>query len=317
MALPFRMERNVEQKTNDRHRGSGPLSRALVPLYPGKRLPLVVALAGYFDDSKNANEGIFAVAGYLSTVELWDEGFAPAWQAVLDSAPHPLAEFKAADCRHKCEQFEGWTKSECDAITERFVSVIVGQAIPDVVGIGAAVHIENFSEIPKEQRDRFERFAYLLCFGAVIHGVCQLSAKYVEDDDIRMIFDEQDELESRARAVFEDVRGLVPENLRSQVHKPLFEPSHRVLPLQAADLLAYETYKEMKNRAEIPVRPVSMALQRLVEGKLHAASYFGNKELIEIRQHIDSGAPLASGHYRLPAIYSSAMEQRIRAISGR
>jgi hypothetical protein len=40
-------------------------------------------------------------------------------------------------------------------------------------------------------------------------------------------------------------------------------------PIQAADLLAYETRKELENRIE--ARPVSKALDRLVNGRIHFA----------------------------------------------
>ena len=84
------------------------IRRAILPLYVGRRpLPRVAVIAGYFDDSQ-AGDGrggiIYVIGGYLGTVEMWDEVFAPAWNAVLASAPHPITEFKASDCRHKRAQ---------------------------------------------------------------------------------------------------------------------------------------------------------------------------------------------------------------------
>ena len=273
----------------------------------------MVALAAYFDDSKNKDEGIFAVAGYLSTVPMWDGSFNAAWREVIKNAPRPIEEFKAADCRHRTEGFEGWTPDESKALTTALVDVIVGPSIPNLVGIGAAVLIENFAELQEETRQRFERFAYLLCGGMVCDAVFQLSEKYVGSDDVRFIFDEQDELEAKMREIFKEVKALLPDEYAAKIQKPLFEPSNRHAALQAADLLAYETYKEMKNRRENPPRRISVALQRLVEGKLHSARYFDRAQLSEIGNHLRNKTRPPSGFFDAHTLYSTASVHKIRS----
>jgi hypothetical protein len=273
----------------------------------------VVALAAYFDDSKNNDEGIFAVAGYLSMVSMWEDSFAPAWREVIKSAPRSIKEFKAADCRHRTNEFEGWEPDECKALTTQLVDVIVGPSIPSLVGIGAAVSIENFAELQEETRQRFERFAYLLCGGVVVDAVFQLTEQYVGKDDVTFIFDEQDELEARMRVVFKDLKQVLPLQFANKIRNPLFEPSEAHAALQAADLLAYEAYKELKNRRENPPRRISIALQRLVDGKRHGARYLGREQLTEIGQHIKNGTRTSSGFYNLPTLYNSVDRVRIRA----
>jgi len=187
----------------------------------------VVALAAYFDDSKNNDEGIFAVAGYLSMVSMWEDSFAPAWREVIKSAPRSIKEFKAADCRHRTNEFEGWEPDECKALTTQLVDVIVGPSIPSLVGIGAAVSIENFAELQEETRQRFERFAYLLCGGVVVDAVFQLTEQYVGKDDVTFIFDEQDELEARMRVVFKDLKQVLPLQFANKIRNRSLSQARR------------------------------------------------------------------------------------------
>ena len=104
----------------------------------------------------------------------------------------------------------------------------------------------------------------------------------------------------------------MPDEYAAQIQKPLFEPSHKHAALQAADLLAYETYKEMKNRRETPPRRISVALQRLVEGKLHGARYFDRAQLTEIGNHIKNKTRPPSGFFDVHTLYSSASVHKIR-----
>jgi hypothetical protein len=275
----------------------------------------VAAIAAYFDDSKNVREGIFAVAGYLSFTDQWDQLFAPEWSRIIKSAPHPIKEFKASDCRQMCGEFAPpWTRHECDAITEQLVSVIVGPALPNVVGIGAAVAIDRFGELQEDARQRWERFAYLLCCGVVTDAVFQLSEDYIKDDTVQIVFDEHDELEAKVREVFKDLRSVWPAEYRRKIKSPMFEPSETLEPLQAADLLAYETYKEMKNRTETPPRKVSAALDRLVSAKRHGAVYFGRQQLIEIADNIRHNRPTAGRTYVLPTVFDSTLKEKVRSL---
>src|SRR6266568_5981176 len=113
------------------------LRREIAPLYLGRqgRLPPVVAIAGYFDDSHEGD--IYAVAGYLGRVDIWDERFTPDWWDVLNRMPRRLSEFKASDCRHGDGEFSGWSQDERDNLTEHLVNLIVDTGTyPDLFGLG-------------------------------------------------------------------------------------------------------------------------------------------------------------------------------------
>jgi len=166
---------------------------------------------------------------------------------------------------------------------------------PNIVGIGAA------TVLPKSDEEKWYGFGYLLCFSTVVLGALRLAENKLGSDKLEFVFDRQDDLRHRAGLMFDEIRRLMPPELMRRVKDPRFEESHEIMPLQAADLLAYETYKEMKNRREKPPRPVSKALGRLVEGRLHAAHYFDKTAYAQMRAEHEPNAVIT-----LPTIYSSA-----------
>jgi hypothetical protein len=230
----------------------------------------VSLLGGYFDDSRNAN--ILTIAGYVAAAEHWDNTFVPEWTRFRDdpSWPSRMSEYKASDCRCGHSEFKSWQYAERDRCTRRAVQTI-GAAFPrgEIVGIGIGV------EMPPEWKDQplerqFLSLAYLLCFGIIIRNVLQVrTLQGIEPKgDVRFVFDKQRKLEGVAREMFSEAIGLGGVEAQG-LQDPSFEHSHDVMPLQAADLFAYETFKEIKNRRDEPTRAPSRALCALLESQHH------------------------------------------------
>lgn len=270
------------------------LHQLIVPLHVGRPLPSVVALSAYFDESKNG--GVYAVAGYLGTVPTWDRLFSPKWSQIISNAPKPISEFKAADCRHRTGEFRDWTKEECTGLTTQCVDLLVDETMPNLFGLGCAIDVDALIEIFKNApRNNIESMAHLMCVSAVVYDVLRLTEMKLEaigNDVVHVIFDEQRDFEYRVKQIFDVTLDQMPEPVRRRMRRPQHERSVDVFPLQAADLLAYETYKEMVNRSEKPPRPMSIALRRLVtERRMHAAHYWDDEHLRFIFKNIDRDSP--------------------------
>jgi len=263
----------------------GPLSALLAAIYPGRSFPPVVALTAYLDDSKGGD--IFVLAGYLARAEEWEPEFAYRWQGVLDNAPHPLAEFKAGDCRHGTGEFrKNWTKEQRHSLTKRCVDLLVSRPVI-AVGfgvVGSAVRDSGpFQDVnPRSVRDPFAGIHYA-AFSGFLCLLLRLAEEVYEVDKIRIVCDKQPGLECYLRRVFELTMAYRPE-LERRIGSPLFEHSDEVLPLQAADLIAHETYKEVKSRREKPSRKVSIALERLVSGGRGASAVYLDDEWFSRRE---------------------------------
>jgi hypothetical protein len=132
------------------------------------------------------------------------------------------------------------------------------------------------------------QFAEVLCFASVFREAASLATHELGDDRLEIVFDNTDDLKSRVRLACDVMsRRELPLDLRLKVNDPVFRDSKEILPLQAADLLAYETYKEIRNRHEEPPRPVSVALERLVTNRLHTASFIDTEVFWWMKTYLD------------------------------
>lgn len=252
-------------------RALGQLSRTFLKFYPERKSPFVVSLTAYFDESERGGE--YAVAGYLSHTEMWDQVFQKPWMHLIENAVHPISEFKASDCRAQEGEFAPWARPECNDLTKGCVDVVINAVgTKHLVGFGAAVAIpEAFKS------DTFSQSAFGLCVGIVFSQAILLFKKMrtSDTDELLIVVDEKRGFHRKMMESFETVRDGV--HGLSFIERPVSRQSHRFPGLQAADLLAYETRKEIQSRIEAcrdeapPIRPVSKALERLVEGRQHFA----------------------------------------------
>lgn len=118
--------------------------------------------------------------------------------------------------------------------------------------------------------------------------------------------DTQTEFEALLHKTFDAVMGEYP-SLRDRVAAPLFLRSHDALALQAADLLAHETHKEIRNRSKTPPRRPSKALERLLQGRMHLATY-QDRSVVEAlheqeRANLSLPPEARAEIFTLPAVY--------------
>lgn len=267
----------------------------------------MVALSCYLDDSKNENEGIFVLAGYMGTSDEWDGRFAPAWKRLINEAPHPITEFRASSCRHGTGEFKsenGWTKQERKNLTIRAVDAIAEQHI---IGVGVGVIGASVSEVvpgaevsaPGQEFD-LPLYVHSIALSSLLISIMQLT-RFLGGDKARIVCDSQEGKVGKLSEVFAQAQSMYP-ILDRHTNCPVFEHSHEVLPLQAADLLAYETYKELKSRRENPPRDASKALDRMVRSRPHFAHYLDESVFHEVDKVVKE-FPHALVKY--PVIYNS------------
>ena len=281
-----------------------------------ERHPLVISITCYFDDSYRFDDkgrsGVFAVAGYIGSTEMWDEELSPGWAAVMNSAPHLLTEFKAADCRSLQGEFQGWSREECDEITKALIDVIAAPRYKGrLMGIGSAVEIPWTKS--STVRKKLLRWGYLWCIGNVMLSALEWAKRLDGWGAVHFIFDRQKGLQGPAEKIYDAICDSDETGTAGLLRVPQFEDSRHLAPLQAADLLAYETYKELYNRTADNPRPVSMALQTLVNATLHLGQYLEATELIGLLRM--DGEPLKQldgDIYRGPVLYSTASDPSVR-----
>jgi hypothetical protein len=236
-------------------------------------------------DESGIHDGspVLTVGTYLGRPKQW-RGFTKDWNRLK----RPIKVFHAADCASLHGEFEGWDPDE----RNKFVAKLL-PAIPEsnVVGIVIGIVMRDFNDAMQEHPDLRKLFGnpYTACFQWTVQTVL----KIMHDVDHRerlAFFHENNDLEGEATASFRWVKENM--NPHGIIMSLTFGSKEEYTPLQAADVLAYEGNKRLRD-VDKPERRAFLALNpnnhRLLVQFYSKRSMPG---LIEILTRIRDGLPV-------------------------
>ena len=222
----------------------------------GKRYLFMLEI--YFDDSGTHGGPYCFLAGYLASTQQWAE-FAKQWvplrREYLGDRPFKMS----AANREKDPGYipeEGLVRmAHCIA---DHVEMEVWSALPEYY----AEKIQNRYGV------RFDR--YRTCFTGVLTDVLQDPRVLSWDEPLTWTFDHQggtpqnveSELESSLIRAFNHVKSVLSEDYQKLLQSITFADDEFVVPLQAADFLAWHKRRRHADGADIRERPSCEVLRR-------------------------------------------------------
>jgi hypothetical protein len=192
---------------------------------------------------------ISAISGLIGRQKAWAT-FDRNWKKVLDA--EGIDYFHAVECERGTEQFYGMDVSKRGHIVDRLVGVISNSHLqPYTYGV-VVPHFRAMSEdFRRHFTDDHPDIPYYLCLTATFTYVCHHADKLPRGEQIYFLFEQQDEFENSARSYFRDLKhggGIWPNAHRlGDCHFVPAEERDKYPGIQAADLLAYETYQHLDN----------------------------------------------------------------------
>lgn len=222
-------------------RGSGSeYIRSLVSGYSRdvRARKLLVVLQAYVDDSAsdNGDRRLF-LAGYVNTADKWAL-FSDAWAEELRRAPS-IDYLKMREANNLSGQFKGWSEEDRDEKL-RDLSRLIRHFQP--ASLHASISRLDVERLIKPVAPYNFSSPYLYCFNAIMIPLAM--SQFSSQQDVRVpidfIFDDQQGLGEEARAIYKAVRLQQPSHIRELLSvDPIFRDDKLVLPLQAADMLAW------------------------------------------------------------------------------
>jgi hypothetical protein len=222
----------------------------LLAFHGGGEAVAVMKVWGYFDaggthsslDRSGKPSPAVCVAGYLATPLQWKQ-FDKAWREVLMDAGVPY--FHANEFVARRSPFDGWSEEKRLKFTLDLIGVISGNV---TYGIGMCVMRAEYeavlANVPLVKQVFGEPYTFCchLCFMTGADWARRLNYK----ESIKYIFESGDssgEILAVYNKASRDER--VRERFRFGIGGLTFEDGVKVTPLQAADFLTYELYREM------------------------------------------------------------------------
>lgn len=199
---------------------------------------LVAFLRGYMDESgTHDGSDITCVSLLVAAPQNWRE-----WRKKWDWRKKPINIFHAVDCANCVGEFKGWSKEERDAYVIKLLPVIGSARFAAWV-----VGVDN-RDVEKAQSMYPVKLAlttpYLFCLQIAIQKALIYLDKHGNKDDVAFIH-EDNNYKGDAVRCFDWIKNgswCAPRDMTLS-----FAPKNKAVPLQAADVFAYEGNKRMRN----------------------------------------------------------------------
>lgn len=219
------------------------LSRAFLPNPDGVREPpgSVMVLKVFMDESGN-DEGspVVTVAAYLGLPRAWEK-----WTRAWNRQKRPIHVFHSSDCSALQGEFLGWTLPEKNEFCAKLLPII-GEA--EIVGFASGIRLSDYREI----KDEYPELAEVVgdrpeaaCFQWVLDNILTKdnALKPPGQPQTIAVVHEVNDYQGVAQAAFDYLAERDPDRKMTLT----FGTKAAYPPLQAADVLAYETNRRLRD----------------------------------------------------------------------
>lgn len=199
----------------------------------------------YFDDSgTDINSNIAIAACYIGAVEQWDR-LTKTWNEIRAEKGAEFEYFATADCLSGAGQFAGWSWEKRDRLIRRLIAEI---RIRVRMGIGTAVIKADYDAALSGWKRRVAgqthfAFAVNIC----LMQIKRWRKKFNVKEPIEYVFDLTGKGKGEILATLSDLERFDPQSFGIIEHGYSFKSKKVLPPLQAADILAHQSYQHMRD----------------------------------------------------------------------
>jgi hypothetical protein len=234
------------------------LSRAVL----NDRDGYVIVLRIFMDESgTHDGSDVVAVAAYIGKPKEWQR-FTKAWNI----AKRPIKVFHSVDCQNLAEEFDGWNPKDRDSLVARLLPTL---ATHNLIGLAVAINMRDLDVALRGKPHLGELFgsAYGLCFHCVVQSVIETVEKNSNNQSLSFVHETND-FQVEALEAFSEIKKS--RKRHSGGMAIAFADKDKFVPLQAADVLAYEANKKCRN----PSKPVNRrSLEALGKGTISIRAF--------------------------------------------
>ena len=268
-----------------------------------------MALTSYLDESgTHAGSDTIVVAGFLSTPRRW-ELFELAWRQILNK--HGIAFFHMTDFAASREQFEGWDESKRRDCLGGLLEVINHHVIGSV---GIVINMSDYHALVSPEAAKYAGGPY----GFAASSCMMLFSRVMEATGvlgkIAYVFESGAEGHGQVAEAFNNTLSNPSNREYFHLLSIKFEPKQDFVPLQAADILAYELYQHLPTHLGNSSRPTRYPLRALSQtphdwGQVDPQSLALMAHTIEIRLKLSKDElwkdpPFPARTSRVPSLIS-------------
>ena len=233
-------------------------------------------LTAYFDESGTEQRSpYYVVAGYVGKDEQWAR-FSDEWRGVLSR--YGIDFFHMTDFENRQKQFRSLKKDERQCMLNSLTTFMRLRTLAAFPGV---VLKSDYDEaIPAAHREEIGR-PYHICASICMKSLGQWAEKHGHQEPITYVFEKG--AEHSGDVLEAHTKALKDPKMRSKFRlgELRFADKREAIPLQAADILAYEVWKDTCNKASGSPRSERWPLHRL-SGSVIAIMQADKQSLLDL-----------------------------------
>jgi hypothetical protein len=226
----------------------------------------------------------FVVAGFFAPERIWtkvERRWARANQVVGVSRYH------GANVNARSGEFEGWPDSKRNRYSKRLLKILRDQG-KHLHAISCGMFVRDYERIIDEPGKKKLGHPYIACFNGCIAMVARgmSDAGFAPEDKFEVVFD-RNEFELEAVEIFYKLADATGWRFHARLATCQPGSSAEIPALQAADLIAYETFK-LLHRKHSGNKEVRRSLASMFADNLFAGYYYEEDTLRQIKGPLDA-----------------------------
>lgn len=237
---------------------------------------LMAMLYAYFDESgTHAGSKVIAIAGWLAPESMWIK-FQREWKRVLDSKGieyFHMNEYEHGDPGVKPEPQPpyNWDKAERITFLRRLIDIVRNRT---QFSVSFATDTSDYPALAA--RVVAPPSAYAWCATRCLKGIVQWCEYQGHAEPIAYVFEDGAGHNGELEKLRDDIMGSAELKAYYRMGSLGFADKETLNPLQAADMLAYEIYKEMDNFhvPESESRKLRGSMRALLTSRNHQAQFY-------------------------------------------
>lgn len=201
-------------------------------------------LVAYFDESGTHGEAarVTTVAGLVGDSREWAR-LEYEWRKRLGQ----IKCFHATDCAAGDGEFRGLSVEDRRDLSINLAKIIASSG-DRLVAVGGAVYRDDWNYAVSDIIKAQFHTRYHFCLSMALMQVSELSLKHADGDPVAYVFAKHDEYGEYAQTIHE----VFSKSKTLPIGHMGFGEPKCVVPLQMADLYAYENYKELLTQLDEP-----------------------------------------------------------------
>ena len=217
-------------------------------------------VTAYFDESgTHRGSKAVSVAGFVADADAWVE-FSAQWQIALNDYSLSHHGFHMTDFANCVKPYNTWTEKQRRERLARLLNIIQSNVLGSV---GTVIPLKYFNDIFTPRTKAICGGAYGLAAVANFMALGEILRHEQIDSWVNYVFESGAKGSGQILKVFNSNVRYLEMKERYRLLSLRFEDKRALLPLQAADIIAYELYKEMPRQLKKHGREVRYPLSAL------------------------------------------------------